>query len=274
MDQVHTVTQHDFEKASRTTVCRSNQVKGKRNVFESVRSIAESAIAKENLTSTSPSAFVRVINRARQRDRYEEPTVLIFKIYEERVADLLNADIKVRGQQCFIFAIPEQLHLLGSAQHFNVDGKFRIARKPFIQLWISPAFIVSGIKYEEVPLLNVLMSNRRKFDYVAILRKTNDLKTGIFPLNFSADFEAAISTVSRVVYPTIRIKVCEFYHCQAIYRQNTVFGSGIRFQTNTGTQVICQKLMSPLFFPVVCGELEFETLYQSFFADLLLSALF
>ena len=160
--------------------------------------------------------------------------------------------MNVRGQRHFIFATPEQSDLLGSAQHLYVNGIFMIVRKPFIQLWNINAFIASGSKFIQVPMLNDLISSCRKSDFVAILRKTNDLVPGFSPLENIADFEAALWTASRVVYPSIQMKCCAFHLCQAIYRKITDLGLGIRCRNNTRTQVIRQKLLSLIFVPVVC----------------------
>ena len=74
--------------------------------------------------------------------------------------------------------------------------------------------------YFQIPLVFVLMTGRRKRDYVAILEAILDL----FPepprvQRLMADFEAALWRAARVVLPAVRMKGCSFHLRQAIYRK-------------------------------------------------------
>ena len=111
---------------------------------------------------------------------------------------------------------------------------------------------------------------------MAILRKTIRLIPGFSPFETFANFEAALWTASRVVYTSIQMEIWVFHHCQSIYQQITDLCLGMRYQNDTGTQVICQKIMSKIFsiLFVVCVQAEFESLWKSFNADPLLSVLF
>ena len=90
-----------------------------------------------------------------------------------------------------IFATPHQLDILQTARRWYLDGTFRVISKPFTQLWSIHAFIRQGNAVKQVPLLFVMMSRRRKIDYVAVLNKVKDVLPDT-PLveSFTMDFEA------------------------------------------------------------------------------------
>ena len=61
----------------------------------------------------------------------------------------------------------------------------------FVQMWSVHAFLRQGDIVKQVPLLFVLMSRRRKVDYVAVLTKIQDvLEEGPMVESFTMDFEA------------------------------------------------------------------------------------
>ena len=196
-----------------------------------------------------------------------------FDIDQSKVAGFLQADIKFKDRRHLVFATPEQLLILGRADYWYVDATFKVVKQPFRQLWIIHAFISSGSKYKQVPLLYVLMSGRRKSDYAVVLQKLNEL-AGVSPLEIVADFEASVWTACRSVYPNVRMKGCAFHHCQAIYGKVAELGLGVRYQNDTGTKLVCRKLMGLIFLPSVCVMEQYEVLANSFATDPALTALF
>ena len=176
-----------LSKISKTIGYRCGRARGRKYVFESATTIAESTITNENLEPTSTGALAKAIDRARQRDRPGEPTDLLFELDMERVTNFIQADIRIRLKRHLIFATSGQLQLLNQALYWYVDGTFNIVRRPFEQLWIIHALIASGSKYKQEPLLYALMSRRRISDYTSVLKEVKKLLPEASPVEIVSD---------------------------------------------------------------------------------------
>ena len=55
------------------------------------------------------------------------------------------------------------------------------------------------------------------------------------PVEVVSDFETALWSSFRKVYPDVRMKGCSFHHCQAIYRKINDLGLGTRYKNDNGT---------------------------------------
>ena len=119
-----------------------------------------------------------------------------------------------------MFATTEQLDILSRAKTWYVDGTFKLCRSPFKQLLTVNAFIRSGECTKQVPLLFVVMSGRKKKDYRAVFRALID----ILPVppavsQITVDFERAVWSVLRQVFPNVKIQGCVFHWSQALWRK-------------------------------------------------------
>ncbi|KAH3702824.1 hypothetical protein DPMN_077850 [Dreissena polymorpha] len=78
---------------------------------------------------------------------------------------------------------------------------------------------------KQVPLMFVLMSGRRKQDYIAILQKLLDILPEAPAVEcFCMDFKIGLWHVLRQVFPGTVLKGCAFHWSQAVIKNMKEYG--------------------------------------------------
>lgn len=72
-----------------------------------------------------------------------------------------------------------------------VDGTFKVARKPFHQMYSIHTFQKSGTSYKLVPLMFILMNHRTKADYEEVFSEIFQMLPRSQVTHIVCDFEAA-----------------------------------------------------------------------------------
>ena len=167
----------------------------KENYFKSSQSIVEEVMA-EDLTQdmpfgsrANPANLARAANRHRQANLPADPTDLKFEMAADHIPeDFLQSDVKREDQRHLIFATPDQLKILAKTKILFLDGTFKV---PFKQLFSFHTFLGNGEgnNIKQVPLTFVLMSSKKKMDYVVVFQKVKDLVPSLQVLHLNLDFE-------------------------------------------------------------------------------------
>jgi len=128
----------------------------------------------DELTAAPCSALRKPVARAvkwlRQKLRPEQPKYLDFALIKECLPPgFLQADVTVKQRRQLIFARKEQLNTLAKAKSWYLDRIFKLVRHPFKQLLTVISFIQSWEYAKQVPLVFVLMANKKEKDYKKML---------------------------------------------------------------------------------------------------------
>ncbi|XP_060569423.1 uncharacterized protein LOC132727853 [Ruditapes philippinarum] len=133
--------------------------------------------------------------------------------------EFLVDDIRVGEERHMMFATAAQLSHLQTARRWFIDGTFKVVRRPFYQLMSVHAFVKSGEHVKQVPLVFVLMSRRRKEDYVEVFSRLKEKLGDPMVEWFMLDYEAAAWQAIRQTFPNTIVKGCVFHWLQRVYRK-------------------------------------------------------
>lgn len=121
-----------------------------------------------------------------------------------------------------MFTNTQQLEVLSRAKKWYVDGTFKLCRAPLKQLLTVNGFVRSGDCKKQVPLLFVIVSDRKKKDYRAVFRALIDiLRVPPAASRITVDVDRAVWSVRmlRQVFPVVKIQGCVFHCTQALWRK-------------------------------------------------------
>ena len=182
----------------------------------------------------------------RRDSRPAEPRDLDFEIDFQSAPDkFFRGDVREGAGRHLIFAIDEQIATLRRPHTWYGDGAFKIAGKPFKQLYALHAF-VRGARgsVKQVPLVFVLMSHRRQEDYVAVLDAVREIAPGAQPTAVVMDFEMAFWLAVSEVFPSAERHGCFFHWCQCVFRKIQKLGLTTAYESNPDMRHFMRAVMS------------------------------
>ena len=235
-DGFHTGVEHNHAgEVGLPAAAKLVKRKAEENLFRPASEIIDNVLLNEIPKSACPTLLnvehlIRPTNRLRQSKRPQDPKDLDFSLKEEHIPDdFFKADIRVRGRRHLIFATTDQLSNLARAKGWYVDSTFKLCRHPFSQLFTVNAFVRHDDHVKQVPLVFVLMSSRKKSDYIHVLKKLLEIIPAPKVQRVTVDFERAIWRAFSKVMPNIEVKGCAFHWMQAVWRK--VQGLGLQTAT-------------------------------------------
>ena len=119
-----------------------------------------------------------------------------------------------------VLASDKQLEVLQQSKTWYMDATFKLCRQPFTQLLTLNAFVKNGDFVKQVPLVFVVMSDKKKSDYKAALQSVISILPGQPSVKkVTLDFEKAMWRAVHKVLPNVIAKGCSFHWTQTVWRK-------------------------------------------------------
>lgn len=139
---------------------------------------------------------------------------------------LVNDDVN----NIVMFSTEKNLQFLVTCEFLLMDGTFYSAPSLFTQIFI----IFGKKKCVHVPLVFILLTSKEEAAYEHALRKlTVFLPQNYTPRTVYVDFEEAIHSAVRHVWPSSVIQGCRFHLGQSWYRRIQFLGLAKTYRSNT-----------------------------------------
>ena len=138
--------------------------------------------------------------------------------------DFLNKDIKVDIHRHLHFATDKMIQLLSGAKNWYVDAAFKVIKAPLILLFSILAFVKQDECIKQIPLMFLLMSQRKRKDYKKAFQAVKAILPSIKLKTMTMDFEAAVWKAARSLFPMSNPFGCGLHWSQAVWQKEKLLG--------------------------------------------------
>jgi hypothetical protein len=181
-----------------------------------------------------------------------------YKTLENGEAFLLHDSGIQDPSRILIFGTARTTRLLVQAQHWFLDGTFKIVPELFYQLYTVHALISGDV----IPCLYVLLPNKTQATYLRLFQEMKALVPDLQPSTMTMDFEKASMNAAIAIFPTVSIHGCFYHLAQNIYRQVQAVGLQERYRTDEDLALTTRMLPALAFVPANQVVDSFETLQE------------
>ena len=149
----------------------------------------------------------------------------------------------MRESRHLIFATTNQLANLANAKEWYVDSTFKLCRHQFSQFTVN-TFVRQHDSVKQVPLVFVLISDRKKSDYKKVLKKLLEIIPATRVQRITVDFEQAIWRAFHNVMSNIEVKGRTFHWTQTVWRKVQELGLQTAYTNDKATNSYIRRLMA------------------------------
>ena len=114
-----------------------------------------------------------------------------------------------------IFASPEQLHVLQTAQDFLVDGTFKVVPDIFYQLFVIRAIY----RQHTIPVVYALLRRKDAGTYSRLFDEIVKIAPTWLPASVMMDFEQVLISSLKKKFRSVSLSDCYFHLRQSIHRK-------------------------------------------------------
>lgn len=158
-----------------------------------------------------------------------------------------------------MFGTTENLRLLQEFDHWFIDGTFKVSPTLFTQLFTIHSLIDSSA----IPLIYVLLPDKKEQSYERVMQKILELQPGLNPSSIMADFEQASLNACATIFPGARLVGCFFHLGQCLWRKVQDLKLVEAFRDDENFRMYVKMLLALSFVPVVDVPETFYTLGQT-----------
>jgi hypothetical protein len=131
-----------------------------------------------------------------------------FQIEKDFGDKFILDDIKFEGMRHLIFVKKDQLELIRESRNWFIGGTYKMVQHPFVQLITIHRFVRSGDNSKQVPIVYILLSRRRRSDYIKVCNTFIIIINHTRSLNNKGSFSNKIEFVSKYFIWVDSIKSC------------------------------------------------------------------
>ncbi|XP_060605414.1 uncharacterized protein LOC132757927 [Ruditapes philippinarum] len=161
-----------------------------------------------------------------------------------------------------IFVKKDQLKLIRESRNWFIGGTYKMVSHPFVQLITIHRFVRSGDNSKQVPIVYMLLSRRRRSDYIKVLTCLKEHLGQPQVEAFMLDFDADIWEAVRQIFPGKIMKGCNFQWSTQVYRQIQKAGLSAEYKKKEGIYRCLRNFMCLPYLPTGHIKPSFEKLRE------------
>jgi len=169
----------------------------------------------------------KIVNRSRKADgNHRNPLNLeelcIDGDYKVTLSNkpFLLFDSGPHNDRFLLFSTGKNLNILSRCEHWFAEGTFKCSPPLFSQL-----FVIHGLwKTRVMPLVYILMSNRKETSYLLVFQKLASMLNNPVLKTTMTDFEYASLNAFQKVFPQSQQRECFFHFMQSVWKKIQTLG--------------------------------------------------
>ncbi|XP_030072563.1 FLYWCH-type zinc finger-containing protein 1 [Microcaecilia unicolor] len=163
-----------------------------------------------------------------------------------------------------MFGTMENLQILEENNHWFIDGTFKISPELFFQVFSIHALVDKSA----LPLVYVLMMDKKEETYVRVFRKLVELNGNLNPVSVLADFEKASQNAVTKVFPGSCLSACLFHLGQCLWRKVQDCGLSELYRSSEDVRISLKMLLALSFLPIEDVSVGFECIVENCCSEL------
>lgn len=162
-----------------------------------------------------------------------------------------------------IYATQRNIDVLRSADHWFMDGTFKVVPQVFYQLYTVHALQADRV----IPCVYALLPNKTGQTYRGLLRQLLEIDQGLRPNTVLTDYEIGAVAAIQEVFPQAVVQGCFYHLAQCVWRKVQDLGFAQAYRDDEDYSVNVRMIPGLAFVPEDEVLDAYETLAEEFEGD-------